>query len=170
MVAEVLSQEINEQRDRLLLKAAFTAWNPQLRLSTTNLMKTSIARILMMKQLAAAAEGSEPEKKVVASAKLRGVAAPQLFEPLVGDTVDAMDVHFKWYPSEVCRKSEVRGVLLKFADLPSRFNAWVPVNAGRLAPLGTFTEGYSTDAHTRGSYMVNGTTAEIPVDSKVELY
>jgi len=81
-----------------------------------------------------------------------------------------MDVHFKWYPSEVVRTSEVRGVLVKFADLPSRFNAWIPVNAGRLAPTGTFTEGYTTTQTARGSYMMNGTTAEIAADSKVEIY
>lgn len=80
------------------------------------------------------------------------------------------------------RTSEVRGMLVKFADLPSRFNAWVPLNAGsflftretctpalikmaaagRLAPIGTFTAGFDSLPPVRGSFMVNGTTAEIP--------
>jgi len=39
-----------------VLQAAFTAWNPKLRLSTTALMKTSIARIFMMKEARAAVD------------------------------------------------------------------------------------------------------------------
>jgi len=104
------------------------------------------------------------------SAKLRGVNAPQHYEPGVGDQVDALDVHFKWYPSEVVRSSEVRGVLVKFADLPSRFDSWIPINAGRLAPHGHFTEGYDTLPRARGSYMINGTTANISAGTKVEVY
>jgi len=114
--------------------------------------------------------GGDPNRAACLSAKQRGVTAPEHFTPACGDTCDAMDVHFKWYPSEVVRASEVRGVLVKFADLPSRFNAWIPLNAGRLAPLSTFTANYEQLPHVRGSFMVNGTTAEIPVGSKVETY
>lgn len=121
-VGEILAKEVASQRDHLLLKvlragawcllkrlrspsswqAAFTAWNPKLRLSTTNLMKSSIARILMMKEARAAdkkevvrsqhpssgaplrqpPQATEPVHRAACpSAKLRGKTAPAVCVP-----------------------------------------------------------------------------------------
>lgn len=97
------------------------------------------------------------------SAKLRGVKAPEHFEPAPDSMVDAMDGYFKWYASTVIRHSNNRA-LVKFGDWPERFNEWISFNNGRLAPVGTFTDGKMTNR------MSQGTTADVAVGLDVEVY
>jgi len=163
------STEIETQkgRENLLLKAAFYKWKPEGTLSTSNILKLSMARILMRKEAqtsdAAAAEDKEQPKKLQ-SAKVTGVKPPAELKPEPGDNIEAMDGYFKWYASTVIRTTVSGKVLVKFGDWPDRFNEWIPCDSGRLAPFRTFTEGIFTNR------MSNGTTADVPIGCEVEVY
>jgi len=68
-----------------------------------------------------------------------------------------------WYPSRVIQVSETQA-LIKFGEFPDKYNTWIPLGYGRLAPLNTFSEGLPTDNRTRG------TTADIAVGTRVEVH
>merc|ERR1719460_3182528 len=74
-----------------------------------------------------------------------------------------MDGYFKWYTSTVIRHTKTR-VLIKFGDWPDRFNEWIAFDSGRLAPKCTFTDGTMTNR------MSQGTTADVPPQTEVEVY
>merc|ERR1711990_1422368 len=134
----------SESYDRLLLRSAFAAWKPGGQLSTSNILKSSIARILMRTEQAAARQPAAPKVERPQSAKLQGITAPAVFEPQPDTMVDAMDGYFKWYASTVVRVSNKRA-LIKFGDWPERFNEWIAFESGRMATLATFTNGIMTN-------------------------
>ena len=91
------ADQIEKERNTLLLRMGFAAWKPDGKLSTTNFLKSSIARILMRSEAAMA--GGKPvasSNELPASAKARGVSAPESFTPEVDATIEAMDGYFKW--------------------------------------------------------------------------
>jgi len=173
--------ESDESRNLLLLKASFMAWTPGNKLSTTALIKSSIARIFLRKERAVARAVSagapaEASPKVM-SVKARGVTPPEKLEPVAGDLVDALDVHFKWYRSEVVRVTQPHGrtvgsALVRFGDLPDRFNCWIPFNSGRLAPVGLMTSACQQECSSSkaGMDISCGTTALILEGTVVEVY
>ena len=77
--------------------------------------------------------------------------------------IDAMDGYFKWYASTVIRHKK-GATLVKFGDWPERFNEWIAFDSRRMAPLGTFTNGETTNR------MSKGTTADVPSGTEVEVY
>lgn len=172
MQAQADTDDLQTQqgREKMLLKAAFLKWKPHGTLTTTGILKLSMARILMRR--GASAEGDETAAAAVAaavsttvqSAKLSGKKAPEKFLPAAGDTIEAMDGYFKWYTSEVVRVTSSGRVLVKFGDWPERFNEWIAADAGRLCEILTFTNGETTNR------MSMGTTAEVPVGCNVEVY
>ena len=98
------------------------------------------------------------------SAKVRGKKPPTTMAAEVGDFLDACDDMFMWYPSRVMQLSDKHNsALVKFGEFPDKYNTWIPLGYGRLAPLNTFTEGLPTDNRTRG------TTADIAVGTRVEV-
>eukprot|EP00658_Telonema_sp_P-2_P030146 TRINITY_DN22821_c0_g1_i1.p1 TRINITY_DN22821_c0_g1~~TRINITY_DN22821_c0_g1_i1.p1 ORF type:complete len:434 (+),score=50.03 TRINITY_DN22821_c0_g1_i1:225-1526(+) len=94
------------------------------------------------------------------SAKVRGVRAAARMSVEVSDQIDACDDYFQWYPSRVVSLNN-NSALVRFGEYPARFNTWVPLNCGRMAPLNTFTQGRPQDPKTVG------TTANIPIATTV---
>lgn len=167
LVPEVTEDDLETQRGRetLLIRAAFMKWKPHGTLSTSNILKLSMARILMRKGAsseAAAGEAEAPRQNQ--SARLSGIKAPEELHPEPGDTIEAMDGYFKWYTSTVVRVTNSGRVLVKFGDWPERFNEWIKSDSGRLAPPETFTDGTFTNR------MSVGVTAEVPLGTAVEVY
>jgi len=158
-------QAMRNERDSLLLKAGFMAWKPDGVLSTTNFLKSSIARILMRSEEAVAAKSiaASSSSELPQSAKLKGVEAPPELVPEVDSTIDSMDGYFKWYASTVIRHKK-GAALVKFGDWPERFNEWIAFDSKRLAPICTFTNGEMTNR------MSKGTTADVPPGTEVEVY
>jgi len=159
--------ETQKGREKMLLKAAFLKWKPHGTLTTTGILKLSMARILMRRAAAEGAEGEQaaaPKSDSVISAKLSRIKPPPSLEPAAGDVIEAMDGYFKWYTSTVVRVTKSGRVLVKFGDWPERFNEWIATDSGRLAPANTFTNGETTNR------MSLGTTAEVPVACNVEVY
>jgi len=157
-------EDFHGAADKLLLRACFMSWKPDGKLSTSNILKSSIARILLRAEQSSArgpAGPGQPERPL--SAKMRGAVAPESFEPQAEDVIDAMDGYFKWYTSTVVRHSKGRA-LIKFGDWPERFNEWIAFNSGRMAQCGTFTNGTMTNR------MSQGTTADVPPGTEVEVY
>lgn len=165
----ILGYASDQKRFKHLLKAAFLAWSPRGRLSTTALIKASIARIFLRKERATS--GAPGEGRSIKSVKLRGLMPPESLIPVAGQQVDALDAHFKWYPSEVLRVSTKAGAaLIQFADLPDRFNAWIPFNSGRLAELGAMTSDQVCDQACKSTMRCCGTTALIEEGIEVDIY
>ena len=83
--------------------------------------------------------------------------------------IDAMDMHFKWYPSKVRRIANGRA-LVKLAEWPDRFMEWIPFTSGRLAPLGQLTaiDDKCVKLSAEPS-MRQGTTAVIALQTPIEV-
>jgi len=160
-------EDLNVQieREKLLLRAAFTKWKPKGQLSTSNILKLSMARILMRRGAAAESAEVAEVQRTILSAKKSGIKAPAGYAPEeTGESIEAMDGYFKWYTSTVVRTTKSGRVLVKFGDWPERFNEWIAMDSNRLAPLLTFTDGSFTNR------MSMGTTAEVPIGCNVEVY
>lgn len=154
--------QYHKERDTLLLRAGFAAWKPDGKLSTTNFLKSSIARILMRAEQATSAAPAL-SNELPQSAKARGASAPEFFEPAPDDTIEAMDGYFKWYTSTVIRHKK-SSALVQFGAWPERFNEWIPFDSRRMAEVGTFTTGEMTNR------MSQGTTADVAAGTEVEVY
>jgi len=150
-------------RNQLLLRAGFAAWKPDGKLSTTNFLKSSIARILMRSEEVKTKKDPESRNAIPDSAKVRGAVAPARYEAAPDTTIDAMDGYFKWYASTVVRV-KANSALIKFGDWPDRFNEWIGFDSARMAGLGTFTNCEMTNR------MSQGTTADVAIGTEVEVY
>ena len=68
---ETEAQKMEKERDTLLLRAGFAAWKPDGKLSTSNFLKSSIARILMRSEQAIGAKPPAPSNELPASGSAR---------------------------------------------------------------------------------------------------
>jgi hypothetical protein len=61
---ETEHEKMEKERDLLLLRAGFAAWKPDGKLSTSNFLKSSIARILMRSEQAIGAQPAQPSNEL----------------------------------------------------------------------------------------------------------
>jgi len=170
--SEPTSDEKMEDWNTIMVQGAFQAWARHGKLSTTMVLKIAINRITTQYDRATFHRMSGDLSYMLMtlpSAKTKAVTAPAYFAPEDGQQIDAMDMHFKWYPSVVRRIANNRA-LVKLAGWPDRYMEWVPFTSGRMAPLGQITavDGKNLMPSAEPS-MMQGTTANIQPKTSIEL-
>lgn len=164
--------EAEEDWNSIMTQGAFQAWARHGKLSTTLVLKTAMMRITKISDRATFHRMSGDLSSLlmsVPSAKIKGVQPPAYFAPEEGQEIDAMDMHFKWYPSKVKRIANGRA-LVKLAEWPERYMEWIPFTSGRLAALGHMTAVNGKNlALCAEPSMRQGTTAVIAAQTAVEV-